>query len=460
MDPILPRITTQEATLLLQLPCEILKIIFSQVVENSNFYTSTNSILLTCKISQQLLEKNPCVRFLQSLFQLKRGFLSKKNLTPFFSSIEQKECFNSKELYIFNCCIPHLFRKSFKTVVYSQSGLFQHKSMFLDLLHRYGWRLKKALESRDQDIQKIAHEQSKCFNTLKSIPYLQKPVSKENRTLFRKHFIEIYKGLFLGPIVDTITAFLTPNCNDQDFLLAAIQKKESILEYADENLKKNRKFVLAALCKNGKALQYADESLKKDRDVVLAAVCQNGLAFEHADESLKKDRDIVLAAVCQNGLALEYADESLKEDRGVVLAAVCQNGLALEYADESLKEDRGVVLAAVCQNGLAFEHADESLKKDRDIVLTAVRQDGYALEYADENLKKDRGVVLAAVRQDGPALKHADESLKKDRDVVLAAVCQNGLALGYVDESLKKDRGVVLAAFAKMVLLLNMQIKA
>ena len=54
---------------------------------------------------------------------------------------------------------------------------------------------------------------------------------------------------------------------------------------------------LSLVKQNGYALNYASDELKKDREIVLAAVKINGLALEYASDELKKDRDIVLAAV-------------------------------------------------------------------------------------------------------------------------------------------------------------------
>jgi len=86
---------------------------------------------------------------------------------------------------------------------------------------------------------------------------------------------------------------------------------------------------------NGSLLEYADESLKRDKEIVMEAVKDYGLALGWADNSLKRDKEIVLAAVKQGGYSLEYADESLKRDKEFVLEAVKENGQSLRYADDS-----------------------------------------------------------------------------------------------------------------------------
>ena len=62
---------------------------------------------------------------------------------------------------------------------------------------------------------------------------------------------------------------------------------------------------------------------------MLAAVQQNVYALQFAAEELKKDREVVLAAVQQNGGALQYAAEELKKDREVVQLFEAQAAVAL-----------------------------------------------------------------------------------------------------------------------------------
>ena len=76
----------------------------------------------------------------------------------------------------------------------------------------------------------------------------------------------------------------------------------------------------------------------KQKDSMLAAVRQNGWALQFAHEDLKRDRDVVLAAVRQNGLVLQFAHEDLRRDRDVVLAAIEQNPWALQFAHQGIRE--------------------------------------------------------------------------------------------------------------------------
>ena len=211
------------------------------------------------------------------------------------------------------------------------------------------------------------------------------------------------------------------------------------MQFAHEDMKKDRDVVKAAVDQNGMALEYVHEDLKRDPGIVKVAVAQNGCALQFAHEDLRKDRNVVKVAVAQNLKAIYYAHEDLRKDLDIVKVVVAQNGHALQYAHEGFKKDRDVVKAAVAQNGCALQFAHEDMKKDRDVVKAAVDQNGMALEYAQEGFKKDRDVVKAAVAQNGMALRFAHEDLKKDCDVVKAAVDQNGMALRFAHEDLQKE---------------------
>jgi hypothetical protein len=76
----------------------------------------------------------------------------------------------------------------------------------------------------------------------------------------------------------------------------------------------NKEFVLEAVTRNGWDLEYAHNDLKKDREIVLAAVTRYGLVLQFVHDDLRKDREIVLAAAIQNGYSLYFAHEDLKND--------------------------------------------------------------------------------------------------------------------------------------------------
>merc|ERR1712232_633638 len=70
-----------------------------------------------------------------------------------------------------------------------------------------------------------------------------------------------------------------------------------------------RHFVLAAVEKDPSMLQFASRDLKADRELVLHAVKLCWKALEYASYEVRSDLDVVTAALAQNPLALQFAAE-------------------------------------------------------------------------------------------------------------------------------------------------------
>jgi len=68
-------------------------------------------------------------------------------------------------------------------------------------------------------------------------------------------------------------------------------------------------------------------------------VAHNGCALDFALDELWKDREVVMVALAQNGLALQFASAELWADREVVMAAVAENCGALRHASAKLRTD-------------------------------------------------------------------------------------------------------------------------
>jgi len=228
--------------------------------------------------------------------------------------------------------------------------------------------------------------------------------------------------------------------DSKDFILAAMKKDESILEYVSENLKDDKELILAAVSVNGGTLQYASDKCKDEKELVLAALSTDGSALEYASDRLKEDREVVLAAVSNNGNAIEYAPDTFKADKDIVSAAVLNEGCSLEYVSEEFKNNKSIVMLAVSNNGYSLQYASDKLKEDKEIVMAALSTYGSALEYASEKLRNDKEVVIASLANDAKALEYASENLRRDKDVLEAAI-KNDASLAYLlNENLSEEQ--------------------
>eukprot|EP00439_Symbiodinium_sp_Y106_P031400 s6145_g3.t1 len=145
-----------------------------------------------------------------------------------------------------------------------------------------------------------------------------------------------------------VLAAVTQNGNALLFAAKKLHKDHSIWRVANRS-ESEKANALAAVQSDGKALQHTKRELRRNHDIVFAAVSHCGLALEFASEDLKRDRSIVLAA---DGHALHFAAKELLADRDIVLTAVKQKGIALQHARSEQKCDRGIVWAACRQDQL------------------------------------------------------------------------------------------------------------
>ncbi|CAD7964278.1 unnamed protein product [Amoebophrya sp. A25] len=80
-----------------------------------------------------------------------------------------------------------------------------------------------------------------------------------------------------------------------------------------------------------------------------------GTALEYASQELQKDRAVVIEAVEECTWALEFAHEERRQDKTVMMKAVEADGMALRFAGPRLREDKELVMKAVEQDGYAIQ---------------------------------------------------------------------------------------------------------
>ncbi|MCU9936310.1 DUF4116 domain-containing protein [Mycoplasmopsis cynos] len=93
--------------------------------------------------------------------------------------------------------------------------------------------------------------------------------------------------------------------SDKDVVLEAVKRDYRVLQYASKELWSDKDVVLEVMKQYGDiflnlfTLFISDEMKKefgKNRDIMLEAVKRNGYALQFASEELKKDKDVVLEA--------------------------------------------------------------------------------------------------------------------------------------------------------------------
>lgn len=74
------------------------------------------------------------------------------------------------------------------------------------------------------------------------------------------------------------------------------------------------------------------------KELVLRAVKLSGWNFQYANEELKNDKKFILEVVNQSGWALAFANEEVQKDKKFILEAVRQSRYRFEYVSVEVKE--------------------------------------------------------------------------------------------------------------------------
>ncbi|CAM2757718.1 DUF4116 domain-containing protein [Legionella worsleiensis] len=341
-----------------------------------------------------------------------------------------------------------------------------------------------------------------------SLNVLEKLLKPETDEAQHTNSVIFLYGLLSNPVeeIRTLGNLMKPLILPQ-IDLTTLSKYGFLLEFAGDDLKKDKSAVIAAVSHYGLALQFADDELKKNPDVLRAALSQNSLALQYAAEECKKNPEIVLAALSQNGEAIKFADKALLRHPEFALAAMQKNNKVMSYISDELNdfyqtyreliknpstlwrnskkeffEQLNQLVASnvldiktiakslhLLDNALATQQYNQLFASIRgsltnaspeikslnhalirlivpQIDLEAIKTHPWLLEFASEQFKANKDNILAAVQQNGLTLQYVPDEFKTDREIVLAAVQQDGLAIRFAPDHLKKDKEIALAA--------------
>ncbi|KAG2379643.1 hypothetical protein C9374_006760 [Naegleria lovaniensis] len=251
-----------------------------------------------------------------------------------------------------------------------------------------------------------------------------------------------------------------------------ITKQPLLKNISEATSRNNRRVVMGHVITNGMNLEFASDQLKKDKAVVLTAIRENPLAFQFAAEELKLDkelkkqcidiifsfsgsirkRDVILKLFGNDGEALLYifnrfeSREIMKSD--LVSAARCVNNRygtcsILKLLPEELRNNRQIVECCI-RIEYCFEYASPELKHDAEFILR--NRDFIDLWDVPDVLRNDRNFILEFMSSKRFSLSELSTDLQNDFEIVLIAVKRNGLFLTYASEHLRNNREIVLQA--------------
>ena len=268
--------------------------------------------------------------------------------------------------------------------------------------------------------------------------------------------------------------------DDITIMKKAIAHNGLNLEFASDELKKNKEFLLSAVEENQDAIKFIPSNFLKSeifvKDLIEKVNSVTNTIFELIPEKLKKNKSILIKiaqkiqlgdelegyfnendfqffceVVKKNGDFIYFASEKLRDDEELVKVAIKFGDGSLSNISERLRNDPEMVIWAIENNRPALlRSAGEIAKDDFDVIKTAVCRQGSALDWASERLRDDNEIVKLAVDEDPYALKYASERIRNDKTFVLK-ICEKEIhAYIYAGDSLWSDKDFALFVAPKV----------
>jgi hypothetical protein len=166
-------------------------------------------------------------------------------------------------------------------------------------------------------------------------------------------------------------------CDNEEIYKELFQKNYNPLVISPK-IRKNREIMLITITGNATNFHRVDDSLKH-KPFILEALQQNGMILEFLDDDYKKDFYCVQKAIKQNGISLKFAHEELKNKKELIMEAVLQNGEVLQYLGDVL--DEKMVIEIVQQNGMLIQFLGDDFKENPVIAIEAVKQTKGAAQF-------------------------------------------------------------------------------
>ena len=229
---------------------------------------------------------------------------------------------------------------------------------------------------------------------------------------------------------------------DQDIFTAAVVGGVRETTWLPEALRADRGLALRCVERSCSALCVFSDELKADRFVVATAG-----SLEFASEDLKKDRDFVISFMAKgDGINLSFVDESLQSDKDVVMAAISRTASAFRYACNSFRDDPELALRCTIYCPQVASHYGSTLCLDKDFIMSAVREKGADVFYhLKEQWKDDEDVARLAIEASATSFRGCSATLRDNRAFVLFAI-QKGAKLHDASPALQSDAEMCRAA--------------
>jgi hypothetical protein len=236
-----------------------------------------------------------------------------------------------------------------------------------------------------------------------------------------------------------------------NFQLGLLDEVRRILENISDTLRNDRFFFGEIVRLDGLYIQYAADQLKRDRTLALLAATNNGMALKFFAPELIDDKEIVTACIAQSGDSFTYASNRLKEDFELILIA-CDNGASCSFLKGSLKTKENYI--KFYKGGILWQWPDEILA-DREVITNAIKIYGPSILYAPFEFRNDIELVKIAIENYSDVIDFLNDKRMKgfgyenNLELMRSLMKKRGKEYLKLPANLKEDKFIVINAFTQ-----------
>ena len=173
--------------------------------------------------------------------------------------------------------------------------------------------------------------------------------------------------------------------------------KTSLLQYAPNKLRADRKLVWFALQKDAAAVRYANPSLRDNKELMLKSmrVCPS-VILPYVSSRLRADEDFMFECVMERTSHLQYASVSLRSDTDFMQRLLVYRRDVLLYASKAVLHDESFIEKCVAKYGSRIQ-----------LPFSVQRQHAAAKERAAARVRVAEKSRARAAAQERAAIPHA-----------------------------------------------------
>lgn len=186
---------------------------------------------------------------------------------------------------------------------------------------------------------------------------------------------------------------------DESSLYQILRTNPLALQFASDELKKNRSIVLQAIGTNGFALQFADPKFLNDLELAFVAVHKTHSAIDLLQGEIRQKVELILKFLekkddlNQQMPAIEKIVNELNTSEAFFLVLLDSYPEYLKYASDILKDNAGIVFKSLYQNALYIEFASARLRGHAGIITKCVKDNPLAFKFATEEIRRDPKII-------------------------------------------------------------------